>query len=168
MSLVLIIIIINLQRPAQKVYATERRFLNWNLCHRSHYFGHGLEPWLNDHLMFLAPPITVFLEIYKYVMHGKYRKSFVGTHAARAGTWYFLSMPIYAFHQLEEHGFDLYGRRYHFISYVNSNMESLGMVIMAPTLITTINRGTEMYILCCCIDDGTAKKTPLTWDWFIP
>ena len=46
--------------------------------------------------------------------------------------------------------------RYHFISYVNSNMESLGMVIMAPTLITTINRGTEMYILCCWIDDGTA------------
>ena len=73
MSLVLIIIIM----AGTDGLRDRKEIPELESCHRSH-FGQGLEPWLNDHLMFLAPPIIVFLVIYKYVMHGKYRKSFVG------------------------------------------------------------------------------------------
>ena len=82
--------------------------------------------------MFVTLPVTVVLFLYKL------------RHAPTAGTnqrfnyimaW--LALPLYAVHQFEEHGYDLYGRRYHFIDYFNE-VKPLG-VELTPRMITIIN-----------------------------
>lgn len=46
-------------------------------------------------------------------------------------------MVLYAFHQFEKHGHDVYGRRYHFIHYFDS-AQPLG-IEMTPWFVTFIN-----------------------------
>jgi len=80
--------------------------------------------------MFVAPPLALALFLYKL------QNAPTGT-----GRFYYimawLALPLYAFHQFEEHGYDLYGRRYHFINYFNE-MKPLGVELI-PRVVTIIN-----------------------------
>ncbi|KAL3935330.1 MAG: hypothetical protein SGBAC_009129 [Bacillariaceae sp.] len=91
--------------------------------------------WLDRHWMFLAPPLTLTLIVYKFVLSKP--KQFDDKRIQDFVLWGYLSMLIYSFHQFEEHGYDVYGRRYHFIEYFNE-IKPLDLE-MTPRFITIIN-----------------------------
>lgn len=94
--------------------------------------------WLDEHWMFLAPPVTLCLVIYRFVLAKKDdSQQVMNPKLEELLLWGWLAMPLYAFHQFEEHGYDVYGRRYHFIEYFNST-KPLG-IEMTPRFITYIN-----------------------------
>ena len=74
--------------------------------------------WLDHHWMFVAPPVTLVFIVYKFIINKP--KKFDDKRIQDFVLWGYLALPLYAFHQFEEHGYDLYGRRYHFIEYFNS------------------------------------------------
>ncbi|KAL3902602.1 MAG: hypothetical protein SGILL_010770 [Bacillariaceae sp.] len=93
--------------------------------------------WFDDHWMFLAPPLTFMLLIVKYVILAPQSGEKKDPRLQELLMWGWLSLFMYSFHQFEEHGYDLYGRRYHFIEYLNE-MKPLG-IVMEKRYITYIN-----------------------------
>lgn len=92
--------------------------------------------WINYHWMFLAFPTTLLFIIVKYVIRGSNNKTSSSSPLVdELLLWNWLALPVYAMHQFEEHGYDLYGRRYHFIEYFNNNFP----VSLTPNLVTAIN-----------------------------
>ena len=72
------------------------------------------DTWLNQNWMFLGPFIGAF------IMWRAFQTPKIVQNKLLLLAW--ALMPIYSIHQLEEHGYDLFGRRYAFIDYFFENV----------------------------------------------
>lgn len=90
--------------------------------------------WIDDNWMFVTLPVSLLIAAYKH----QEPKTSRDDRRLMDLVWYgWVAMPVYAIHQLEEHGYDAYGRRYHFIHYFNE-ANPFG-VEMTPRFISIIN-----------------------------
>ncbi|CAM9242615.1 unnamed protein product [Discosporangium mesarthrocarpum] len=85
--------------------------------------------WFDANWMFVVPPIVFTFYINK--IQEVHWLSLSGLAWAAA--------PLYSFHQFEEHGWDMKGRRYAFRDYFNDTTSQALGVHMTPRLLTIIN-----------------------------
>jgi hypothetical protein len=97
--------------------------------------------WLDHHWMFLGPPVCLVIAMWKLCIN---KSVYVDSKDSELHMFSWLAMLVFSFHQLEEHGYDLYGRRYHFIEFYNA-MEPWGTQ-MTPRLLTIINLGSLFFV----------------------
>ena len=124
--------------------------------------------WLDKYWMFLMPPLSIALLVYKFVLFPTTSKLSSSSRAGGRGGvkksddendddenrvllqkfkfWIWLSMPIYSLHQFEEHGYDILGRRYSFVPYANdlasshlSGDDGSNPLLLSPRVTTIVN-----------------------------
>lgn len=93
--------------------------------------------WLDIYWMFIGPPLFFLVLVGVIVLRRPSAQRFL--------VW---ALPfIYTIHQFEEHGWDLYGRRYSFIDYFNYRMDSFGWPIHLTTKLITIINITAVWVM---------------------
>jgi len=98
--------------------------------------------WFDYHWMFLGPPLCIMVAIWKLGLLKSAKQATVDSKDQELHMYSWLALMVYASHQFEEHGYDLYGRRYHFIEFYNDTAP--WGTQLSPRIITIINTGSVL------------------------
>ena len=89
--------------------------------------------WIDANWMWVG----LLLGAINFVCLMKYKQSICNKFGPQV--WYgLIASSVYAIHQVEEHGYDIYGRRYMFVPTLNEKMAKLG-VVLTPRATTYVN-----------------------------
>lgn len=119
-------------------------------------------PWLDANWMWVSLVLGAVTLIFLLMR----RKDIIQSRGGQF--WYGLLLcAIYSVHQLEEHGYDIYGRQYMFVPMMNANIGTKLGVSVNPRQTTYINMlGIWVSIpLCAYFSNAGNKYVPLAASW---
>ena len=117
-------------------------------------------PWFDEHWMFVGPFVGAVVMLRALLLSPS-------TSSRKLLLLAWANMPLYTIHQFEEHGFDVFGKRYPFIEYFNAHAP-FG-AFLTPRLITIINVQVPwlVFLLAAWRAELTGDIVPAAFCWGI-
>ena len=116
-------------------------------------------PWFDEHWMFVGPLLGAAVMLRALISPS------IRSRRLLLLAW--SNMPLYTIHQFEEHGFDVFGKRYPFIHYFNDHNPFDAYV--TPRMITIINITVAwlVFLLAAWRAERTGDIVPAAFCWGI-
>ncbi|CAE7424997.1 unnamed protein product [Symbiodinium natans] len=118
--------------------------------------------WFDAYWMLLGPLLALLFCALPLPQHGSFQQASPCLRYLTRGL-----LLVYTIHQLEEHGWDLYGNRYSFISWMNSVMAAKSGLAITVRQVTLVNVLTVWVgeITACLSAEIFGRSLPVAFHW---